>query len=386
MSTPSTTFVCPHCGEPIELNTALSKQLQHQLRDEMKAEIEVEKKKLWKVAQEKAAEKQEKEVRDLQEQLKERTDKLQEAETQELELRKQARELAEKQKSLELEIARTLDKEREKIALDARKQADEAHRLKDLEKDKKLQDAQKANEELARKLQQGSMQTQGEVLEADLKALLEQAFPTDSIQDVEKGVKGADVVQTVHTKTGERSGVIVWESKNTKAWSQSWVTKLKQDQHTVKADICVLVSTALPAGVETYTMISGVWVVHPSVAHLVATALRMQLLATHQARQSLVGREEKMEVLYAYLSGTQFKARVENIISAFIQMQEGLQKEKRAMQTQWSKREREIERVIANTTGMYGDLQGIIGAQLPEIAQLQLPDEAPEGEQLELTA
>ncbi len=43
------------------------------------------------------------------------------------------------------------------------------------------------------------------------------------------------------------------------------------------------------------------------------------------------------------------------------------------MQHIYLKREKEIERVVLSTTGMYGDLQGIIGGSLVIIAALELP-------------
>ncbi|MGH7443188.1 MAG: DUF2130 domain-containing protein, partial [bacterium] len=80
----------------------------------------------------------------------------------------------------------------------------------------------------------------------------------------------------------------------------------------------------------------------------------------------------KMEVLYTYLTGTQFRQRVEAIVEGFSAMKEDLDKEKRAFQKIWAAREQQLEKVLASTAGMYGDLQGLVGANMPKIEPLEL--------------
>ncbi|MBU0974246.1 DUF2130 domain-containing protein, partial [Patescibacteria group bacterium] len=186
------------------------------------------------------------------------------------------------------------------------------------------------------------------------------------------GAKGADLVQRINAKMGTNAGTIIWESKNTKAFSESWISKLKSDQGLVKADIAILVTQVLPKGVKGFGLVNGVWVV--SYAHIIplVNALRIQLIEVAKVKLSLVGRDEKMGLLYKYLSGPQFKNRVENIVMAFVNMKADLDTEKRSFNRIWSKREKEIEKVIMSTSNMYGDLQGIIGGSLPEIKQLEL--------------
>jgi hypothetical protein len=168
------------------------------------------------------------------------------AQLAELEARKRARELDERAKNLDLEAARKLDAERHKIQEEASRRADEEYGLKLAEKEKQIQDAKKVNEELKRKLEQGSQQIQGEVLELQLEEMLRSAFPMDHIEPVPKGVNGADVIHKVLTRSGRLCGTIVWESKRTKAWSDGWLQKLKEDQRKLTAEIAVLVSEALP--------------------------------------------------------------------------------------------------------------------------------------------
>ena len=310
------------------------------------------------------------EISDLKEQAAEKDRRLVEAEKAELLLRKEKRELEEKGKRLELEVARRIDAERTKIQEDTAKQLQEEFRLKDAEKDKKLQDAMKVNDELRRKLQQGSQQTQGEVLELELEELIRTTFPMDQIEPVPKGVNGADVIQRVMSKSGHLCGTIIWESKRTKTWSDAWLSKLKDDQRYVKAEIAVLVSEALPKDCRDFGQYEGIWLSNPQCAISLAVALRTQLVEVAMTRLAAVGKNEKMEILYQYLSGSEFKQRVEAIVEAFVDMQKDLQDERRVMERRWAKREKQIQKVISNTSGMYGDFQGLIGSSLQTIPLL----------------
>lgn len=382
------TIICPGCGTHIPLSQALSEQVEHklkhqlekqkvefqkQLKEQLEEQLNQEKKRLWQVAQEKAAERQHKELEDLQAQLKESSKKLEESEKFELELRKKARELEDASKKLELEMTRKLDDERKKIVESTKKEEAEQQRLKLQEKDKQLEIMRKQIDDLKRKAEQGSMQIQGEVQEDDLRELLSAAFLTDNVTDVPQGVKGADLIQCINAHVGAPLGTIIWESKNTKAFSDSWISKLKQDQGLVKAEASVLVSQVLPEDVHGFGLRNGVWVVSYEYIVPLASALRLHISEVAKVKQSLVGRDEKMELLYNYLSGAQFKNRIENIVMAFMNMKQDLETEKRSLQRIWSKREKELEKVVMSTSSLYGDLQGIIGGSLPTIQQLELP-------------
>lgn len=397
----SQTIICPSCSTEIEVTETLSLQLRKQIEGEMNAkvkklndELAAEKEKIkdertkiekefeeklkkdklemWEKAKAKAKEEQDLKLKDMTEELKEKDAKLKEAQEQELVLRKKQRELEEKEKQIELEMQRKLDTERIKIETEAKKKASEEERMKLLEKDKQLDMMKAQIEELKRKSEQGSMQIQGEVQEEDLKALLKATFPLDQIDDVPTGINGADLVQTVNTNFGKKAGVIVWESKNTKAFSTKWVTKLKDDRLKVKADVCMLVTQTLPEGLEGFTMIDGVWVSDYKSALQLVTVLRQNLIQLLQVKTALMGQDEKMNALYTYLSGQQFKSRIENIVGTFTVMKDDLEKEKRLMKKHWAKRESEIERIIDNTVGMHGDLQGIMGNALPSVKSLEL--------------
>ena len=253
--------------------------------------------------------------------------------------------------------------------------------LKEAEKDKLIKDLTTQIGDLKRKSEQGSQQLQGEILEIQLEDLLARTFPHDSIDEVPKGIKGADVLQNVYDATGNRCGAILWESKRTKSWSDKWLPKLRDDQRAAKAEIAAIISIELPKDVSTFSNIDGVWVTNWSCTIGLATALRSSLIEVAHAKQALDGQQGKMDLLYSYLSGSEFRHRVEGIVEAFVTMKTGLDKEKRAMERIWSEREKQLDRAIRQTAGLHGDLSGIIGQALPAIEQLELPAlESPEEE------
>jgi hypothetical protein len=406
-------ITCPNCGEEFEISDALTGRIREHLKGELlqevsrrearlkektealKAreeqisksreaideEIETQLKSRLADAERKAAKELEgkysDQLKDLQGTIAEKDEVLKKLKDQELELRKEQRKLKEAAESLELEVARKLDEERDKIRGEAEKKVGEAHRLKDLEKDKVINDLRSSLEDMKRKAEQGSMETQGEVLEQDFEAQLKSIFVHDDIQPVPKGIRGADLIQTVCTSLGAESGVLLWETKNTKAWSSAWIPKLKDDMIEVRASIAILVSVVLPDGINRFGQVDGVWVSDPLSAIPLAAALREQLMAISRERNASVGKSEKMEALYQYLAGVEFKQKIEGIVEAFTSMQDQLNKERRVMERHWKQREKEIERVVKNTVGLYGDMQGIIGGQIPAIPALEFEEEDP---------
>lgn len=313
----------------------------------------------------------EQEIKLLNEQLEANKKQLEETRAAELELRKSKIDLENDKRAFELEKQRQLDAERDKIREDAQKKAEEDMHLKILEKEKQLQDAMKANLELQRKLQQGSQQTQGEVLELELEELLKGWFTHDTIEPVPKGINGADVIQKVISNSGQQCGSIAWESKHTKAWSEQWVAKLKEDQRKVNADVAILVTEILPKDIKNFAYRDGVWITDQNSVFGLGTAIRIQLIQATTIKLASVGKNEKMEVLYGYLSGTEFRHKVEAIVEAFVGMKQDLDKERRAMTRIWAKREKQIEQVVNNTAGMYGDVQGLLGTAIQPIAALE---------------
>jgi hypothetical protein len=232
---------------------------------------------------------------------------------------------------------------------------------------------QRQIEELKRKAEQGSQQLQGEVLELELEATLRAHFPRDVIEPVGKGEFGGDVLQRVIGPAGQPCGTILWETKRTKNWSDGWLAKLRGDQRAAGAELAVLVSKALPKGVDTFGYVDTIWVTDFPVIVPLAIALRQSLIEIAGARKAQAGQATKMELVYQYLTGAKFRHRVEAIVEKFSDMQGDLDRERKAMTRLWAKREAQIQGVIESTVGMYGDLQGIAGKAFQEIEGLAIP-------------
>ena len=380
------TIRCPKCGETIKLSQALSRDIEAEIRQKYESQAEQREKMLnEKLAKEavviesrlrkEIVDEHRLELSDLKSEIDEKNKRLEATERQELELRKKQRELEGREKTLKLELERTLDNERKTIIENVTKEIDDTHRLKDAEKEKQLAEMRKQIEDLKRKAEQGSQKTQGEVLELELEEALKREFPFDVIESVSPGTKGGDVIQIVKTQSGRECGKILWETKRTKNWNDQWIQKLKGDKRDVKADIAVLVSEALPDGFKQFREIGGVWVTDIPSAISLSLALRVVLNQVAVERALQTGKKEKAELVYDYLTGVEFKNRVEGIIEAFRSMKDDLDTERRSIERSWSKREKQIQQVLLNIAGMHGDLEGLAGAALPAIKALELPSE-----------
>ncbi len=310
---------------------------------------------------------------ELQADCEEKARKLAAAQNAELALRQEKTRLEEERREWDLEKQRQMDAEKAKVREQAQREFAESHRLKEAEKDKVINDLRVQMAEWQRKAEQGSQQLQGEVQELDLEATLQATFPLDALLPVPKGVRGADCLQRVSGPTGAPVGTILWECKRTRAWSDTWLPKLRSDQRESRADVAILVTTVLPDNMERFGFVDGVWITDRLCSMPLAQALRFALMQAAAARTASTGRETKMELLYAYLCGPEFRARVEGIVEAFTTMSTDLAAERRATEKQWAKREKQIDRVLRSTSGMYGDLQGIAGSSLPELPSLRAP-------------
>jgi len=412
MTTNEQKIQCPKCGESISIDDVLTRQIEEKIKKDFEAtqkireqdfaqkseelkkqaaeiaesknniesvvaekvagQLSAAKLKLFKEARAEAEKEQDAKTALLEEQLKNKDEKLTQATKNEVELRKDKIKLEEDKQAFELEKMRQMEEAKRAIVEEATKKAAEEQQYVIAQLKKQLTDATKAKDDLARKLEQGSQQTQGEVLELALEELLKAEFPHDEIVPVSKGVSGADIIQKVKDRSGREYGQIVWESKKTKAWSEGWIQKLKDDQRAIKADLAVIVSAVLPEDVKGFLFRDGVWICDIKLAVALATALRINLESLTREKAMSVGKNEKMEVLYSYLTGVEFKQRVEAIVEAFTSMDEGLRKERMAYEKIWSEREKQIKKVITNTVGMYGDLSGLV--TLPQIKTLELGD------------
>ena len=383
-------IVCPHCKKVIPFTQALSHQLKEKFEKEKNFELEKLKIELnkkaqeWKVEQIRKIEAEKSQMGKIIKQemdleirnkaneigeLKKQNHQLQE---QFLELNKLIRQLKNENEQSKIEMEKRIVFEQQKIRQDEQKRIEQEYRFKMLEKDKKIEDAHRLAEEYKRKLEQGSQQLQGEVLELELESLLRREFPFDDILPVPKGIRGADVLQIVKNNQGRVCGKIIWESKRTRSWSNGWIGKLKEDKRQVNCDIAVIISQVLPEGMAHFGQHEGVVIGTYEMILGLAIILREKLLEVSALKVSMVGKQEKKEILWNYLTGMEFRHRLDAISEAYSQMQNDLEVEKRWFVKKWAKQEKMMRMVIDNILGMHGDLQSIVGKVLPEMKGLDL--------------
>lgn len=423
------TIVCKQCGEKIEVSEALAGQIEarvleterhrHQaelkkvledaaenakrereaalaltkkhldgekelLKREAAAELELEKKRLESEAlsaQKKSAAQQEMLIKQLRDDAAaERESKKQlEADSAKLrldltQLMQSLRDEKKARVEAELEAQKKLAAEEAKIREEAAKAADERQRLNIAAKEKQLQDALKVNEELQRKLSQGSQQMQGEVMELDLERSLADTFRDDELTPVAKGVNGADISQTVRSPRGTACGVILWEIKRTKHWTDSWIPKLKADLRASKANVPVIVTEAMPKQIEhDMGQLDGVWICKPRLALILATLLRKSLLEVGAQKALAQNRGSKADALYSFVTSHEFAQQIESMVETYQEMTSQVQKERVAYEKLWSQREKQAQKLFMGTANIIGGMQGHIGqASMPRIKGLEL--------------
>ena len=351
--------------------------LKQQLKDSQLAEAHF--KKQIEAASQKAAERirteTSLELKSLKDEMASKDKRLSEFRDMELLLRKEKKAVEQQKEELTLEVERKLDKER----LQLEQKINANFSLKEAELKKKITDAQKANDELTRKLEQGSQQLQGEVLELELESLLGQSYPFDDIDPVKKGVRGADVIQRVKLRSGVLCGTIVWETKRAENWSNNWIPKLKEDMQREAGDIAVLVSTVFPANLdESITQHEGVWLVRPELVSGLSAALRTVLIESQRQKSVSVGKNEQMEAMFDYVTSNQFAQRIRAVVENYESMRSDLEKEKAAMQRLWKKREMQINRISDQMLAVCGELQGVSSnsmSMLDSVANLDFSSE-----------
>jgi hypothetical protein len=369
--------VCPHCGKKVELSEAFTHQMREAVRAEQSAKHKLELETKLKEAEERALKKAKEEVelrlKSSEQEAEEQSKRNALLQEQLLELTKEMREVKQKDREREVEMQKKMLKEREQMEIDITKTEQEKARMEKLELHKKLEDTQKALEEAQRKAQQSSQQLQGEVLELDLENQLRDWFQTDEIVPVPKGIDGADLMQKVKNKFGQTAGMILWETKRTKAWSGSWTTKLRDDKRRVDANVAIIVSDVLPDGIETFDLHEGVWVTCYKYALPLVTVLRNGLFEVAIARSTAAHKDERLEALFNYLTKDGFRNKFEVQVESMVALMSDLESEQRSTIRMWKKREMQLKRLLSNTAAMYGELQGILGASLPSLPSLEGP-------------
>ena len=382
----ATDIKCPNCGHEFEPTESIREEVQKELRSKMTEwqkqqqqkldqQLTDEKKKIQEeteqLVRKSIASDFENKLRLLEQNNKENEEKLKEARQQQLDILKKEQELKNKEQELELSLQKKLQEERSKLSEEIRKleeqriaakETEYQLRLKELEK--QLEDQKKSTDEMKRKLEQGSMQLQGEVQELMLEELLRNSFPFDSIDEVGKGVKGADCIQTVRNQYGQDCGKIIYESKRTKDFSNEWIEKLKADMRSQGADVAVIVTQAMPKDLSQFAQKEGVWICSFAEVKALAAVLRDGILRLAAASKSNENKGDKMHMLYDYLTGNEFAEQWKAIREGFMSMKLSIQKERDAMEKLWKQREKQLEKVLLNAAHIRGSVEGIAGTDV----------------------
>lgn len=373
------TILCPHCNKTVEISEALKHQFNEKQLVEINSrhakELENARREAQEVSSKKIKEQFEFQLKQAKEEAADKESRIKDLIEQITELTKELRVSKKEKDEAKLEMQKKLAEEEEKIRFDAQKKAEEEQHLKMAAKDKQLQDTLKELEDARRKLQQGSQQTQGEVFELEFETLLQKEFPNDKIKPVGKGIKGGDIIHEVWDSRGNYNGKILWELKNTKTWGGDWIDKLKINKRSINAEEAVLITEILPPEIKTAGFKDGIWITKQRFVIGLACALRASLIQLYYVKTSNKGKDAKVELLYSYLSGIEFKHRIEAIIEAFTKIQTNIEKEKRYFASKWASDEKSIRQVIDSTYGMHGDFKGIMGNNLQTIKGLEIKED-----------
>ena len=416
MSQEKSKIQCPGCGIEIDVNDILYHQVDEQLKKEYRDELKKEKEKFdsqsialekEKVAllEEKARQKEEiaqkvsdevkEKVREkelalkkkikaeaeeeqssalnaLREELDDKSSKIKELNKTTIEFEKLKREKDELEESLKAESEKALNKKLQEEKERIKKEESDKNELKLKELEKKLADQKSLTEEMQRKHEQGSMQTQGEVQELAIEEWLAEKFPLDTVQEIKKGERGADCLQIVNTRTHQNCGTIYYESKRSKSFQIGWIEKFKADIREKNANIGVLVTEVMPADMQRLGLRDGIWICSYDEFKGLCTVLRESIVNISNAIVTQENKGDKMGMLYDFLTSNEFKLQIEAIVEGFTQMQTDLISEQRAMRNIWKKREKQLDKVLLNTTDMYGSIRGIAGNAVQTISLLEL--------------
>lgn len=408
-----TKIKCPNCGTAIDVQDVLSHQLEEDFKKKYNAQLAEEKKKYQKEFEQLNQQKEEFEKRKqkenelfqerfnaklkeekvalekqlkaklqdeqseqmalIQKELSEKSEQVKELNKTKGEIEKLKREKDELKEAIEAEAQKALNQKLSEEKDKIRKSEQEKNELVVKELQKQLEDQRKLTEEMKRKQEQGSMQLQGEVQELAIEEWLKTNFPFDTLTEIKKGARGGDCLQIINTQTYQNCGCIYYESKRTKDFQPSWIEKFKTDMRVKNATFGVLVTEALPKGVERLSQKEGIWICTYEEFKALCFVLRESIILINQAGVVQENKGEKMSLLYDFLTGSEFRMQVEAIVEGFTQMQTDLDTERRAMEGIWKKREKQIQKVLLNTTHMYSAIRGIAGNAVGSIQALELP-------------
>lgn len=401
---------CPKCGTPVDVNKVLYDKVQAEIGQRYERAMEQEREKLAaeqkkladqkrlldeqvKTAVEQQLAKAKKEQEDslrksirgeveesvtaMQKELEEKSAQLKDLNQTRAALAKAQREkdeLADKiNAEAEAKLNEVLKQEKAKIA---KAEADKQE-LAIKERDELIKALSTQMEEMKRRAEQGSMQAQGEVQELAIEEWLRSAFPLDEVQEISKGVRGGDCIHRVRDRSGHECGSIYYESKRTKHFTAGWIAKLKQDMQAAKTHVGVIVTEAMPEGMDRMGQREGVWVCTYDEFKSLCHVLREMMLQVGTAIAAQENKGDKMAMLYNYLTGSEFAMHIEAIVGSFRKLKSDIASERRAYERIWNEREKNLDLVISNTAQMYGSIKGIAGAAIATVQSLELPSGQP---------
>jgi hypothetical protein len=390
----ATDIKCPNCGHNFTLDDVMSDELNTKLkaekeklnsdavkwRKEQEEKFQQQKTSIEATAQKKASEELSVKLKSMEEEATLKNAQVKELQTKELGLLRDKAALEEKQKNIEIELEKRFLEKRKELEDSAIKRERELSDLKLKEKDLAMDSMKKTIDELNRKVEHGDNRLQGESQEVLLEEILKEYFPFDVIEEVGKGVEGADCIQVIRNNSGKECGKIIYESKRTKNWSNSWIDKLKADMRNSGADVAVLVTQVYPKDMERFGEKDGIWLCSFNEVGSIAHLLRNGIIKVYDIQKSQENRGDKMQMLYDYLTGNEFRGQIEAIVEGFVAMKQSIIKERIQMEKIWKEREKQLEKVLISTSGMYGSVKGIAGASVSDIPLLEGSDDETEDE------
>jgi hypothetical protein len=423
MTTSHIPIKCPECGHEFDISDVLYDQVEHDLKAQYEARLKQERERFRaesaKLEQQRAelakAQEQQQEaaaravreglakerpalrekiaadireeesgrLKDLQEELRKKSEQVKDFHKAQAEIERLKREKDEAQSKAEADAQRKLNEllsaERQRI----QKDEEEKQSLKIRDKDHVIQQLSEQLKDMQRKAEQGSMQVQGEVQELAIEEWLAATYPLDSIEEIKKGAHGGDCIQIINTRSVANCGRIYYESKRTKLFQPRWIEKFKADVRAKGANIGVLVTETMPTDLPQMGQKDGIWICSFADLPSLSAVLRDSLIAIHRVLAGQENRGDKMSMVYDFVTSDAFRLQVEAIVEGFTQMQNDLETEKRAMARIWKQREKQIEKVLLNTSNMYGSIRGIAGSAIPAVRHLELPGAEEEGEEEE---
>ncbi len=410
----NTRIICPKCGHEFNVEDVLAQQIEEKYRNEMnqsitkiqeeyaqkenafkqkEADLKQQQANIDQLVSEKLktetenaskqiksqVEKQyEQQLKTLSEEAESAKKEITDLKTAKIENEQLKRKLKDQEQDLILKYEQQLSEKLQQEAESIQKRETERVELKLKERDELIGSLKKQVEEMSRKAEQGSMQMQGEVQELAIEEILRNLFPVDLIEEVGKGIKGADVIHTVRNRFGVDCGKILYESKRTKSFVQDWVPKLKADAISVKADVLVIITEALPDGIDKIGQRDGVWICNFFDFKGLVTVLRESLIKISEAYSSQTNKGEKMQMLYDYLTSNEFMMQVGAIVEGFSDLQDSYVREKRAMERIWKEREKQLEKVLLNTNHFIGSIKGIAGTSIPQLQEIDKHEDTPQ--------